>query len=77
MIKLLLMNFNLATNRMVGSRDNVVGMAAGHGLHDRGVGGREFSLFYAVQASSGVNLNSYPMGTGGSFPGGKRAEELS
>jgi hypothetical protein len=34
---------------------------------------QEFSLLYVVQTGSGVHLTSYPMGTGGSFPGGKAA----
>jgi hypothetical protein len=35
--------------------------------------GQEFSLFHIVQTGSGVHPTSYPMGTGGSFPGGKAA----
>jgi hypothetical protein len=34
--------------------------------------GQEFSLLHIVQTGSAVHPTSYPMGTGGSFPGGKR-----
>jgi hypothetical protein len=34
-------------------------------------GGRHFSLLHAVQTDYGANPASYPMGLGGSFPGGK------
>jgi hypothetical protein len=44
-------------------KGSVVGMATGYGLDDRGV----------VQTGSGVHPTSYPMGTGGSFPGSKAA----
>jgi hypothetical protein len=35
--------------------------------------GQEFSLLHVVQTGSGVHPTSYPMGTGGSSPGGKAA----
>jgi hypothetical protein len=35
--------------------------------------GQEFSLLYVVQTGSGVHPTSYPMDTGGSFPGVKAA----
>jgi hypothetical protein len=35
--------------------------------------GQEFSLLHVVQTGSGVHPTSYPMGTWGSFPGGKAA----
>jgi hypothetical protein len=35
--------------------------------------GQEFSLLHVVQTGSGVPPTSHPMGTGGSFPGGKAA----
>jgi hypothetical protein len=59
----------------MGSRDSVFGIAAGYGLDDRGVGvrvlvGSEFSLLHVVQTGSWVHPASYPIGTGGSFPGG-------
>jgi hypothetical protein len=37
-----------------------------------GVG--NFSLYHRVQSGSGAHPDSYPMGTGGSFPEGKAAE---
>jgi hypothetical protein len=56
----------------------VVGTATGYGLNDRGVGvesrwGQEFSLLHVVQIGSRPHPPSYPMGTGGSFPGSKAA----
>jgi hypothetical protein len=33
----------------------------------------EFSLLLVIQSGSGVHPTSYPMGTGGSFPGSKVA----
>jgi hypothetical protein len=58
------------------SRDSAVGVATGYGLSDKGVGvrvpvGQEFSLLHVVQTGSGDYPASSPMGTGGSFPGGK------
>jgi hypothetical protein len=32
---------------------------------------QEFSLLHNVQTDTGAHPASYPMGTGGSFPGGK------
>jgi hypothetical protein len=37
------------------------------------VGTGNFSLYHGVQDGSGAHPASYPMGTGGSFPGGKAA----
>jgi hypothetical protein len=34
---------------------------------------QEFSLLHVVRTGSGAHPASYPMGTGGSFPGGKAA----
>jgi hypothetical protein len=56
-----------------------VGIALGYGLDDRGsrfrfpVGAGNFSLHHRVQTGSGAHPASNPMGTGGSFPGGKAA----
>jgi hypothetical protein len=36
--------------------------------------GQQFSLIHVVQTGSGAHPTSYPMGTVGSFPGGKAAE---
>jgi hypothetical protein len=47
-----------------------------YGLDDRAIEvrsptGTDFSSSPCVQTGSGVHPASYPMGTGGSFPGGK------
>jgi hypothetical protein len=52
-------------------------LSLGYGLDDRGsrvrfsVGTGNFSLHHRVQNGSGAHSVSYPMGTSGSFPGGK------
>jgi hypothetical protein len=60
-----------------GSRDSSVGIGLGYELDDRGVrvpaGAGNFSLHHRVQNGSGAHPASYPMGTRGSFPGGKAA----
>jgi hypothetical protein len=62
-----------------GIRDSSVGIALGYGLDDRGskvrfpAGARNFSLHHRVQNGSVAHPASYPMGTRGSFPGGKAA----
>jgi hypothetical protein len=67
------------TIRRIQSPDGSVGIALGHGLDDRGstvqfpAGSGNFSLHLRVQNSSGAHPASYPMGTMGSFPGGKAA----
>jgi hypothetical protein len=58
------------------SRDSAVSKATSYWLEDRGseFESRRFkkcSLLHVVQIGSGVHPTSYPMGTGGSFPGGK------
>jgi hypothetical protein len=58
-------------------REGVV-IATNYGLDDRGVRVRvpvdqEFSLLQIVQTGSEVHSTPNPMGTGGSFPGGKAA----
>jgi hypothetical protein len=61
------------------SRDGSVGIALSYGLDDRVSGVRfpagagNFSLHHCVQNGSGAHPASYPMGTRGSFPGGKAA----
>jgi len=51
----------------------------GYGLDDRGsrvrfpAGAGNNSLHHRVQNGSGIHTVSYPMGTRGSFPGGKAA----
>jgi hypothetical protein len=58
------------------SRDSLVGIALGYGLDDQGstilfpAGAGKF-LFTTVQNGSGAHPASYPMGTRGSFLGGK------
>jgi hypothetical protein len=39
--------------------------------------GQEFSLLHFVQTGSGIHPASYPVGTGGPFPGGKAAGAFS
>jgi hypothetical protein len=61
------------------SRDSSVGIALGYGPDDRGSmvrfpeGAGNFSFHYRVQTGSRDHPSSYPMGTRGSFPGGKAA----
>jgi hypothetical protein len=56
-----------------------VRIALGYGLDDRGSRVRfparagNFSLHHRVQNRSGAHPAFYPMGTRGSFPGGKAA----
>jgi hypothetical protein len=60
-------------------RNSSVGIALGYGLDDRGSrvrltgggGSGNFSLHHRVHKGSGAHPASYPMGTEGSFPGGK------
>jgi hypothetical protein len=61
------------------SGDNSVGIATGYGLDDRMIGVRfpaeakNFFLRQRLHTGSGAHPVSYPMGTVGSFPGGKAA----
>jgi hypothetical protein len=63
------------------SCDSSVGIATGYGLDDQGSrvrflsGAAKSSLHQRVQNGSGVHPASYPVGTTGSFPGGKTAGE--
>jgi hypothetical protein len=62
---------------MARSRDIVVGIATGwmtEGSEFESQQGQEFSLLHIVQIGSGVHPTSYPVGTRGSFFGGKAAE---
>jgi hypothetical protein len=60
-------------------RDSSVGIALNYGLDDRGskvrfpAGAGNFSLHHRAQNGSGAHPASYPMGTRGSFPGGKES----
>jgi hypothetical protein len=70
--------FHINTGPTSNNQDSVVGIATGYGQDNRGVGvrvryGQEFSLLHFVQTDSGALTASYPMCTGGSFPGGKAA----
>jgi hypothetical protein len=66
-------------NTFSDSRESSVGIALGYGLYDRGsrvrfpAGAGNFSLHHRVQNGSMAYPASYPMGIGGSFPGGKAA----
>jgi len=54
----------------------VYGTALGSGLDDGGFESQQglgISLHHCIQTSSRVHPASYPMGTKGSFPGGKVA----
>jgi hypothetical protein len=69
---------DVITFKFLVSQDSVVGIATGYGLEDQGVGVRvpiqsKIFLLHVVQTSSGAHLTSYPMSTGGSFPGSKAA----
>jgi hypothetical protein len=72
-------NFTFIFYESVESRDSSVGIALDYGLDDRGsrfrfpAGAGNFSLHNHVQNCSGAHQSSYPMGTRGSFPGGKAA----
>jgi hypothetical protein len=62
-------------------RDSSLGTATDYWLDDRMIGvgipaeAGNFSLRRCVQTGSGPHPDFYPMGTGGSFPGGKAAGE--
>jgi hypothetical protein len=64
---------------MLKNSGSSVGIALGYGLDDRGsrvrfpAGTGNVSLHHRVQTGSGTHPASYPMGTGGSFHGGKAA----
>jgi hypothetical protein len=68
---------------VLGLCDSSVGIALGYGLDDRGSRVRfqawagNFSLHHRVPNGSGAHPASYPMGTRGSFLGGKAAEARS
>jgi hypothetical protein len=60
----------------VGSRGSSGSIVSDYGLDDwaievRSPTGADFSSSPCVQTGSGAHPASYPMGTGGSFPGGK------
>jgi hypothetical protein len=59
--------------------DSLVSIALGYRLDDQGsevqfpAEAGNFSLHHCIQKGSGAHPASYPMGTRGSFPGGKAA----
>jgi hypothetical protein len=61
------------------SCDSSVGIVLGYRLDNPGsrvqfpAGAGNFSLHHFIQHGSGAHPASYPMGTRGSFPGGKAA----
>jgi hypothetical protein len=58
------------------SWDSSISVVMGCGLGDRGlIPGRagDFPLLHSIQTGSGAHPASYPVGTGGSFPGGEVA----
>jgi hypothetical protein len=64
---------------MFGSRGSSVSIVSDYGLDDRAIevrstaGAEDFSSSLCVQTGSGSHPASCTMGTGGPFPGGKRA----
>jgi hypothetical protein len=70
------MNF-YTHNKITKSCDSSVGIALGYRVEDRGsrvrfpAGAGNLSLHHHVENGSGALPASYPMGTRGSFPGGK------
>jgi hypothetical protein len=69
-------NLNTTTVLCCRSRDSSVGIATGYALNNQGVGvrvpvGSRIFFLHVVQTGSEVHPSSYPMGTGGSFSGGK------
>jgi hypothetical protein len=53
------------------SREGSVGIATGCTARVRFPAVQDLSLLHSVQTESGANPASYPVGSGGSFPGGK------
>jgi hypothetical protein len=69
-LKFLLASFILSLKR---SGNSSVRVATGYEMDDRVQ--EFFSLLHSVQSSTGAHSASYPMDSGGSFPGGKAARE--
>jgi hypothetical protein len=70
--------FNDFPYQYIRDRDSAVDIATGYRLDDQWLElksrwGQEFSLLHVVQTRSGAHLAPYPMGTVGSFSGGKAA----
>jgi hypothetical protein len=65
--------FKVGYNLFLGSQDNTVDIGTVYGLDDGNVGVRvpvEARIFISPCHPDRVQPTSYPMGTGGSFPGG-------
>jgi hypothetical protein len=71
--------FKLKPPLLLENSDSSVSIVTGYGLDDRGSRVRfpaeagNFSLHHRVQIGSGAHSASFPMGKGGSFPGGTAA----
>jgi hypothetical protein len=68
--------FDMVTDHTSQSRGSSGSIVSDCGLDDRAIEvrsltGADFSSSPCVQTSSGAHPDSYPMGTGGSFPGVK------
>jgi hypothetical protein len=65
------------------SRGSSVGIVSDYGLDDRAIevrsptGAEDFSSIPCVQTGSGAHPASYPMGTGGLYPGAKRGRGVT
>jgi hypothetical protein len=66
---------NLNPIILLWSGDSSVGIVMGYRLDSPGSipGSAKFSLINSIQTDTGVHPASYPMGTGGSFPGDRAA----
>jgi hypothetical protein len=51
--------------------DSAAGIATGYGVSSSPDRGQDFVPLHVVQTGSGAHAASYPMGIGGSFPGGE------
>jgi hypothetical protein len=63
---------------IIASQESIVGISTGYSLDDGGFGVRvpiesRISLLHVVETGSGAHPAFYPLGTGGSFSGGKAA----
>jgi hypothetical protein len=69
--------FNIVFTSVMWSRGSSVSIVSDYGLDDRAIevrsptGAGDFSSSPCVQTGSGAHPASYPVGTGGSFPGSK------
>jgi hypothetical protein len=69
--------YNAEKRTVCGSRGSSGSIMSDYGLEDRAIevrsptGAEDFSSSPCIQTGSGAHPASYPMGTRGSFPGGK------